>query len=136
MDIDPTTVVLLAGLHSLAFAVFHAGFWRMLRWPSSLESAGASNRAVIQILNLRLLYVFLGIAALCFFFPNELVGTALGRALLLGMSGFWIGRTIEQFVFFRKAIFRSPRNTDRSFINALTVLFAIGAVLFALPVFI
>lgn len=130
MDIDPTTVVLLAGLHSLAFAVFHAGFWRMLRWPSSLESAGAANRAVIQILNLRLLYVFLGIAALCFFFPDELVGTALGRALLLGMSGFWIGRTIEQFVFFRTA------RTSRSFMNALTALFAIGAVLFALPVFI
>ena len=131
MDNIANTLVLLAGLHSLGFAVFHAGFWRMLRWSSTLESAGTVNRAVIQVLNLRLIYVFLGIAALCFFFPHELAGTTLGRALLLGMSGFWIGRTIEQFVFFR-----SPRNADRPVVNALTVLFAIGAVLFALPVFV
>lgn len=131
MLLAPDTWVLLAGLHSLGFAVFHLGFWRLLRWPGSLQPAGPANRAVTQILNLRLTYVFLGMAALCFTLPDALLGSTLGRALLLGMSGFWLGRTIEQFVFFDKA---SLRGRQDPLLNALTLLFVLGAVLFALPV--
>ena len=51
-------------------------------------------------------------------------GTALGRALLWFMVVFWIGRTIEQVVFLR---------INHALVRALTVLFVLGAVLFALP---
>lgn len=118
-------LVLLCGVHSLGFALFHLGFWKLLRWPASLLAAGTANRAVTQILNLRLIYVFLGIAALCFMFPDALIRTMLGQALLLGMSGFWVGRTIEQFVFLR---------IDTALMRGLTASFVLGAVLFALPV--
>jgi hypothetical protein len=50
--------------------------------------------------------------------------TALGRALLLFMSLFWAGRTIEQFVFLR---------VNKPLVHVLTALFVIGGVLFALP---
>ncbi len=49
---------------------------------------------------------------------------AYGRALLAGMSLFWVGRTIEQFVFLR---------INRPLVHALTALFVLGAVLFAMP---
>ncbi len=116
--------ILLGGLHSLGFALFHLAFWKLFRWPQSLQAAGVANRTIIQIANLRLVYVFLGVAALCFLFPQELAGTPLGRALLFGMSGFWIGRTIEQFVFLR---------SGTAMVHVLTGLFVLGAVLFALP---
>ncbi|MBN7137179.1 hypothetical protein A7A76_20825 [Lysobacter enzymogenes] len=119
-----TSWIHLAGLHSLGFAVFHLAFWRIFRWRDTLRTATVADRAILQILNLRLIYVFLGIAALCFLFADELHGTALGRAMLLGMSLFWIGRTIEQFVFLR---------INRPMVHALTALFVLGAALFAVP---
>lgn len=118
------TLIQLCGFHSLGFAIFHAMFWRLFRWRRSLAAATAVDRAIVQILNLRLIYVFLGMAALCFCFTRELDDSALGQALLAGMSLFWVGRTIEQFVFLR---------INRPMVHVLTVLFMLGAVLFALP---
>jgi hypothetical protein len=117
----------LCALHSFGFALFHAAFWKLFRWPQTLAAAGVANRAIIQIANLRLIYLFLGVAALCVIFPQELRATALGHAVLLGMSAFWVGRSVEQFVFLR---------INHPGVHALTALFVIGAVLFALPLFV
>lgn len=119
-------MIQLAGLHAFAFALFHMGFWKLFRWDRELAKVGLITRAVTQILNLRLIYVFLGTGTLCFLFTRELHATPLGRALLLFMSLFWVGRTIEQFVFLR---------LNRPMLHVLTVLFVIGAILFALPLF-
>jgi hypothetical protein len=119
-------LVYLCGLHSLGFAVFHAFFWRLFDWKSELRRVGRVNRGIFQILNLRLIYVFAFAAALCFLYPGELHATRLGRVFLLGGSLFWAGRLLEQFVFLR---------IDHPLVHLLTVLFALGAVLFALPLF-
>ncbi|MGY0799242.1 hypothetical protein ACW7G0_09345 [Lysobacter sp. A286] len=119
-----STLIQLCGIHSLGFAIFHMAFWRLFRWQESLAAATTVDRAILQILNLRLIYVFLGMAVLCFCFTDELDDSALGQALLAGMSLFWVGRTIEQFVFLR---------INRPMAHVLTALFVLGAVLFALP---
>lgn len=116
--------IYLCGVHSLGFAVFHMAFWKLFDWPIALRSTNVATRAVTQILNLRLIYVFLGVAALCFFLPWELQHTRLGRVLLAGMALFWVGRMVEQWVFLRY---------NRAVVHVLTALFALGAVLFALP---
>jgi hypothetical protein len=118
------TLIYLCGAHSLGFAAFHLAFWRLFDWPAALRQTNAATRAVTQILNLRLIYVLLGMAALCFWLPHELLTTRLGHALLAGMALFWVGRLAEQFVFLRY---------DKPLVHALTALFALGAVLFALP---
>lgn len=120
-------LVFMCGVHSFGFALFHLAFWKLFDWPRALQSTNAATRAVTQILNLRLIYVFLGVAALCFLLPQELLGTRLGHVLLAGMSLFWVGRTIEQFVFLR---------IDHPLVHGLTALFVAGAVLFALPLFV
>ena len=117
-------IVLAAGVHSVAFALFHLAFWRLLRWRDTLQRATPVDRAVIQILNLRLTYVFAMVAVLCFAFPVELHSTPLGRAVLGGMALFWAGRTVEQFVFLR---------INRPAMHLLTAAFVLGAVLFAWP---
>lgn len=116
--------LLLCALHSFAFAAFHLAFWKLFDWKRELARVGLPTRAVTQILNLRLVYVFLGVGTACLVFPAELRGTALGRALLWFMLLFWVGRTVEQFVFLR---------VNRPLVHALTALFVLGAVLFALP---
>ncbi|KRD34287.1 hypothetical protein ASE35_11255 [Lysobacter sp. Root916] len=118
------TWIWLGGLHSLAFAGFHLAFWKLFRWRDTLKTATVADRAILQILNLRLIYVFLAVAVLCFFYTDELQTSALGHAVLAGMSLFWVGRTIEQFVFLR---------INRPLVHALTALFVLGAVVFAMP---
>lgn len=114
----------LCALHSAGFGVFHLAFWKLFDWPRSLATAGRVNSAIIQIANLRLAYVFFGIAALCLAYPEALRGTPLGRALLAGMALFWLCRIVEQWLFLRIHHFA---------VHALTALFALGAVLFAMP---
>jgi hypothetical protein len=122
--VEAESLVRLAGVHSLAFAAFHLAFWRLFDWKHELRKVGRPTRAVTQILNLRLTYVFLGAGAACFLFTRDLVHTPLGRAMLGFMAVFWLGRTIEQFVFLRVNDLR---------VHALTVLFVLGAVVFAAP---
>jgi hypothetical protein len=117
-------LIQLAGLHSLGFALFHLAFWQLFKWPRDLAATNVATRAVTQILNLRLIYVFAGIGVACFVFTGELLSTSLGNAVLGFMSLFWVGRTIEQFVFLR---------INRPLVHALTALFVLGALLFALP---
>lgn len=119
-----SALLALCAAHSFALAAFHLLFWRLFRWREELPRLSVANRAILPILNLRLTYVFLGVGALCLAFPAELVGTALGRAILLGMAGFWIGRLIEQFVYLR---------VNRPAVHALSAVFALGALLFAWP---
>lgn len=121
---DGETLIYLCGAHSLGFAVFHLAFWKLFDWPQSLRQTNPATRAVTQILNLRLIYVFLGVAMLCFWLPEELLTTRLGHVLLLGMALFWVGRTVEQFVFLRYNLW---------LVHALTVLFVLGSILFAIP---
>ena len=118
-------LVQLCGIHSFAFAAFHLGFWKLFDWKRELSKIGLPTRAITQILNLRLIYLFLGVGVLCFVFTRELHATPLGRALLVFMSLFWAGRTIEQLVFLR---------VSKPLVHALTALFVIGTILFALPV--
>ena len=117
-------LIQLAGLHSFGFALFHLAFWKLFNWPRDLAATNVATRAVTQILNLRLVYVFAGIGTACFAFTNELLRTPLGNAVLGFMSLFWVGRTIEQFVFLR---------INRPLVHTLTALFVLGALLFALP---
>ena len=119
------TILMLCGLHSLGFAAFHLAFWALFRWPKTLASTTLANRAILQIANVQLIWVFLCIGGLCLRFPDALIHTALGRALMLGMSGFWVLRLFQQFVFLR---------VDHSLVHVLSMLFALGAVLFALPI--
>lgn len=117
-------IVFLCRIHSLGFAVFHIAFWRIFDWKNDLKKCSFANRAILQIANLRLVYIFLAVAAICFILPEDLLTSRLGHFFLAGMSLFWIGRLIEQFVFLRY---------NRAIIHVLSALFLLGGVLFAIP---
>ncbi len=125
--LNATTIVYICGAYSIGFAIFHILFWRLFDWKNDLNKLKFGNKAVMQILNIRLIYIFFLVGIICFCFPEELCNTPLGRFFLGGISLFWFGRTIEQFVFLR---------VKSRMVNILTVLFIIGAVLYALPLII
>lgn len=125
-----TTIIYICGAYCLLFVLFHLGFWKIFGWGKDLKNLSDIkrfnvDRRIMHILNVQLIWCFIAVACICFIFPTELVGSGLGRAFLASCSLFWLIRTVMQFIFFRK----------RSGLNyILTVLFVIGAALFALPV--
>jgi len=121
---DKDFIIYLGGLHSLGFAIFHMFFWKLFKWDTDLEKISKPNRAIMQIANLRLIYIFLFFSFICFFFTQDLYTTRIGKAFLLGSSLFWIGRTIEQYIFLK---------INHYLIHILTFLFITGAILFILP---
>ncbi len=117
-------MIFICGVYCLGIGIFHTQFWRLFDWKNDLIKLQASNKAIIQISNMRLIYFFLFVAAICFIFPHELLNTTLGHFFLGGMSIFWLGRTIEQFIFLR---------VDHPMVHLLTYLFFLGTILFAIP---
>ncbi len=117
-----TKLVWLCGIYCLGLAIFHIFFWKIFRWREELSKTSVSTRSIIQIANLRLIFLFLLIAYLCFRFPEELSSTPLGKSLMAGMALFWLGRLIEQFIFLRY---------NKMMIHVLSGVFALGTVLFS-----
>lgn len=120
-------LIYLAGVYCVGFAIFHGCFWRLFNWKNELRKISVANRAIMQIANLRLIYFFLFVAYFCFFYTHELATTPLGRSFLAGIALFWFGRLIEQFIFLR---------VRHRLVYLLTLLFALGTLLFAWPLFV
>lgn len=119
-----STAIHAGGVFNLAFAAFHVLFWRLFNWDRDLAKLNAINRAVMQILNLCLTFIFLAFAYLSFEHAEELLGTRLGNALLTLIAFFWLLRAIQQAIFF---------GLRHRLSSALFGLFLVGASLYAYP---
>jgi len=121
---DKTVLIKICAFYNLAFFVFHLFFWKLLDWKNELARLKPINSGVMQILNLRLIYVFLLMSIACFFFADEIAVTRPGKFLLLGFFLFWLGRLIEQFIFLR---------IKSKVLTILTAAFVAGVLLHLLP---
>ena len=119
------TMIFICGLYNIAFAIFHISFWKIFQWDNDLKKLSFANKAVMQLLNVQIIYYFIFVAFICFTFPTELLTTKFGNYFLLGNSLFWLVRAIQQFIFLRANHYK---------IHILTVVFIIGTILFALPI--
>lgn len=98
---EAKTLVLAGGVFNLAFAIFHLLFWRLFAWKEQLAQLSFINRAIVQVLNLCLTFAFVIFAYVSFAHTQELLTTALGRTLLLGVAVFWFLRAVYQALFFK-----------------------------------
>ncbi len=119
-------IIITAGIYNLALTLFHLAFWKIFRWRIQLKKLTVANRGIMQILNVQLTYYFLFTAFLCFFFTNDLLETALGNVFLIGSSAFWAIRSVQQLFFIK---------VKHPIVGILTVVFIMGAIIFALPFF-
>lgn len=117
-------MILACALFDAAFGVFHLFFWRLFDWPRQLRALSPLNRAVVQILNLCLTFVFFAAAGIGFRFGAGLAAEPIGRALLAAMALFWTLRALLQALFFG---LRHPASL------AFLLIFLAGAALHAWP---
>lgn len=118
-------LMIIGGIFHLGFAVFHLFFWWLFGWKKDLASLTFINRAVMQILNLCLTFVFIAVAYISLFYPTELVTTNLGQVISVLISIFWFLRTTEQIFFF---------GLKKRLSVILTILFIAGFVIYLIPV--
>ncbi|AOP32703.1 hypothetical protein A0128_01745 [Leptospira tipperaryensis] len=123
----PEDFLILGSIHSVGFAIFHVYFWKLFRWKDDLKRVSFANRAILQITNLRLIYFFVFMAVITFCFRTELIHSQMGTWILVGLSFFWWGRLIEQFIFLR---------VNQPMVHFLSVLFFLGGVLYLIPLFV
>jgi hypothetical protein len=119
-----THPVVAGGVFSAAFAVFHLFFWKLFRWKTDLATLTSLNRAIVQILNLCLTFVFVVFAYLSLVHSVELLATKLGHSLLFLIAVFWYLRAVEQVIFF---------GLRRPLSMMFFVLFLVGGSLYAVP---
>jgi hypothetical protein len=106
------------------FAVFHLMFWRLFHWRTELARLTSINRAVVQVLNLCLIFAFITFGIIALMHGPDLISTPLGRSLLVLIALFWLLRAIEQVIFFDM----------RGWISWIfTLIFVAGFALHALP---
>ncbi len=118
-------LMIIGGIFHLGVAVFHLFFWRLFHWKKDLASLTFINRAVMQILNLCLTFVFIAVAFISLFYSTELVTTNLGLVICVLISIFWFLRVVEQIFFFGLK--------KRSSV-ILTILCIAGFVIYLMPV--
>jgi hypothetical protein len=122
--VSPDSYIIAGGVFSAAFAVFHLFFWKLFRWREALAKLTSLNRAVVQVMNLCLTFVFVIFAYLSLAHAAELLSTGLGRTLVVLIAVFWYLRALEQIVFFG---LRKPLSI------AFLVVFVIGGLLYTIP---
>jgi hypothetical protein len=70
---DKTTIIYACSAYYLAFALFHIGFWKLFNWKIELSKLNFANSAIMQILNLRLIFMCFLMAFIYFKYPQELI---------------------------------------------------------------
>ena len=117
------TLIYIGGFYCLIFAIFHLAFWKLFDWKNELPKLKSVNRGVMQVLNLRLTYVFVVVAFIALSFADDLINTKLGNVILGAISIFALMRAVEQLIFWKieKISF------------AFFIIFLFGAGIFAAP---
>lgn len=82
------SLIIAVGIYNLFFAVFHLLFWRIFDWKIDLASLAFLNRAIMQVSNLCLAFVFIIFGVLSLLYPGQLVETELGSTLTGLISAF------------------------------------------------
>lgn len=118
-------LIYIGGFYHLAFFVFHVFFWKLFDWKKDLSSLSFANRNIMQILNLRLMWIFLIFAYVSFFHADALLTTALGKVILISIALAWLMRAIEQVLFFK---------LKQRISAAFFAVFLLGATIYIYPV--
>lgn len=117
-------LVFAAGVFNGLFAVFHMFFWKLFNWPASLAALDATNRELMPIFNIHTVFVLVFFAYACFAHAKDLAQIRMGRRVSLAIGGFWILRTVNEFLYFDSA---QPKS------QILAAVFVSGAALSLVP---
>jgi hypothetical protein len=92
-------LVIIGGVNFLLFGLFHLSFWHGLDWKNELIKLTEINSNVMQMLNIGIVVFMLAFGFIMLFYRRKILNSALGNALLITFSLFWLARLVGEFVF-------------------------------------
>lgn len=99
----------IAGWLLIVLAFAHLFFPGYFKWASELKTLSLINRQMMYIHTLFIGLVLLLMGALCVVSSKELLETALGNKIVLGLGIFWIVRLIVQFVGYSSLLWKGKK---------------------------
>ncbi|HNW51465.1 MAG TPA: hypothetical protein PKH79_10305 [Prolixibacteraceae bacterium] len=120
-------LIRIAGVVSILFVLFHAGFYWIFKWSQTLTVMNPTDRGILLTFNLIGVLLLLYSVVMSLGYARQLVETTTGKSLLLFFTAFYLVRIFSEFAYFG---FHAPGSI---IILAMCLL---PAICFSLPVFV
>ncbi len=136
------------GIFHLGWALFDSLWPKVFNWKKTLAPLDELQRSLPYILSRLLVLLYLGFAYLSFLQTEALLGSDIGRSILIFISVYWTVRTVMQIQFaglfgkankfvVDKSDYGFPINSDMSnqaLSNVFVAVFLLGIALHLVPV--
>ncbi len=96
----------ITGALLIVLSLIHAIFPNYFNWKKELESISLINRQMMYVHTFFVAFVVFLMGVFCLTSADELLGTALGKRLALGLAVFWALRLIIQFFGYSSALWK------------------------------
>ena len=96
----------LIGFCLIALGLVHATFSKQFNWKQELSTLSIMNREMMHVHTFFIAFVLFLIGLLCLTSSKELLETALGKRISLGLGIFWVVRLYVQFFVYSSKIWR------------------------------
>lgn len=91
--------IIICGVLSALFTVFHIAFWWLFDWPATLGYMLPEHRMLMQTFNFCMLPLFVFFTYVYFALGDEILSTRLGRAVLLMNACIYYFRSAAELLF-------------------------------------
>ena len=119
-------LIRIAGVVSILFTLFHAGFYWIFKWSQTLTVMNPTDRGILLTFNLIGVILLLYSVILSLGFARHLIETTVGKSLLLFFTLFYLVRIFSEVAYFG---FHIPGSL------VIVAMCLIPAICFSLPVF-
>ena len=96
----------ITGILLLVLASIHPLFPRYFNWKKELQSLSLLNRQMMEVHTFFIAFVLLLMGLMCLFCSSDLINTAFGRKLSLGLFAFWVIRLLVQLFVYSPKLWR------------------------------
>lgn len=107
------------GFLLIVLALIHAVFPKYFNWTNELSAISLINRQMMYVHTLFIALIVLLMGLLCLVSPKDIIETALGNKLALGLCIFWTVRLGTQFFGYSPKLWRG-----RKFETTIHILFS------------
>lgn len=99
----------LIGMLLMVLALVHVVFPKYFNWKKELKSLNLMNKQMMQIHTFFIALVVFLMGILCFTSSTELLETALGKRIILGLAIFWGLRLLIQFFGYSSKLWKGKK---------------------------
>ena len=99
----------IIGVALLVLALIHVIFPRYFQWKTELQPLRLINRQIMYVHTFFIALVVFLMGLLCVSSAQEIVTTALGKRISLGLGFFWLCRLWVQFFGYSSELWRGKR---------------------------